>query len=192
MLRHFLTLILLVGAVCSVCGLEVELPPPPGGYTWAVFEETKSAFLKPDGWYVKETKQGSTLGYFITKEDIDQEGRFITGLTVFVMPDIARKQGMSADQYALTFIKTAAESKERKEVVKAPWAREMGPFKAYGVVLLNRDAEQGDFVTHNLMIGNEETGTVYMIIYEGPAASWDAAWKIGEQMLQCFMIESEI
>ncbi len=192
MLRHYLTLSLLVGAVCSVCGLEVELPPPPGGYTWEVFEETKSAFLKPDGWYVKETKHGSTLGYFITKEDIDQDGRFITGLTVYVMQDMARKQGMTAGQYALTFIKTAAESKESKKVIKAPWAREMGPFKMHGVVLLNRDAEQGDFVTHNLMIGNDETGTVYMIIFEGPAAFWDATWKIGEPMLQRFMIESEI
>jgi hypothetical protein len=181
--------ILFVGTMCSVGALDVQFPTPPGGYSWAAFEETKSAFLKPDGWFLKKTKNGDTWGYFITKEDIDKEGKFVTGLTVNIIPDIPRKKGMSAGQYALTFIKTAAES---KEVVKQPWANEMGPFKAYGVVLLNRDEQQGDFVTHNLAIGNEETGTLYMIIYEGPAASWDATWKIGEPILQRFMIESEI
>ncbi len=189
MMKTVLVILSSLLIACPVYALETSLPPAPEGYSWTVFEETKSAFLKPNGWFVKKMQKGETWGYFITKEDIEKSGKFITGLSVNIVPNIPKKKGMSPVQYANEYIQTAARS---KEVRKEPWATEMGPFKAFGVVLLNKDPKQGDFITHNLAIGNEATGTFYTIIYEGPASSWDATWKVGEPMLQRFLIDSDI
>ncbi len=51
----------------------------------------------------------------------------------------------------------------------------MGPFQVYGVVLLNRDRQKGDFITHNLAIANDQTGTIYLLIFESPAKSREAS-----------------
>ena len=134
-------------------------------------------------------KKGETRSYFITKENIDKTGEFITGLSVNIVSGIPKKKGMSPVKYAKEFIQSAAAS---RKVAKEPWSTDMGPFKAFGIVLLNRDLRRGDFVTYNLAIGNEATGTFYLIIFEGPASSWETAWKIGEPILQRFLIDSDV
>lgn len=182
-----LILLLVIISVHSV--IATELPPPPKGYSWVSCNETKSAFLKPVGWYFKKGKKGDTWGYFITKELIDKEGSFTTGLTVNIMPDIPRKKGMSPTEYAEAYIR---EGTKYRKVVKSPWQNDMGPFHAYGVVLHNTDNKGGDFITHELAIGNDTTGTMYQIIFEAPAASWKAAWQVGEPILQRFLIDSDI
>ena len=62
----------------------VDVPPPPPGFTWQEIPELKAAFLKPSGWFFKREEQKGTLAYFITKENIDKNGQFQTGLTVNV------------------------------------------------------------------------------------------------------------
>ncbi|MDR2244635.1 MAG: hypothetical protein LBE15_04400, partial [Burkholderiales bacterium] len=42
---------------------QKKMPPPPDGYSWERQAETKSAFLKPDGWFYKKTKQDKGWGY---------------------------------------------------------------------------------------------------------------------------------
>ena len=49
-----------------------ELPSPPNGYSWVSCKEIKGAFLMPLGWHFKKGMQGETLGYFFTKENIDE------------------------------------------------------------------------------------------------------------------------
>lgn len=181
--------VLAITASCPGGAADTELPAPPAGYSWASFTETKSAFLKPDGWFVKKALKGDVWGYFITREDIDKSGAFTTGLTVNIMPGVPKKKGMSPTQCAKELVGVMAQS---KEVLKKPWSTDLGPFKGYGVVLLNRDPQGGDYVTHHLAIGNDTTGTLYIIVFEGPSASWEATWKIGEPILKRFLIDSDI
>ena len=169
--------------------LSTELPPPPSNYDWVNCTEIKGAFLKPIGWYYKQVKQDDILGYFITKENIDEKGEYLTGLFVNVIPQIPQKKGMSSSNYAKAFIETAI---SEKEIFKKPWTNSMGPFQAYGVALLNRDSQKGDFITHNLAIANDQTGTIYLLIFESPAESWESSWKVAEPMLQRFLIDDTI
>jgi hypothetical protein len=187
--KTFLLLLLSAFLAMGAVSLATQLPIPPKGYAWVKCAETKSAFLKPDGWFFKKGKQGDIHGYFITKENIDQTGRFYTGLTVNIIPHIPKKKGMSPTQYAIAYIQSAAKA---RDVVKKQWSQDMGPFQTFGVVLRNRDSFSGDFITHNLAIGNDATGTFYLITFEAPASSWDSAWTLGEQMLRCFLIDSDI
>src|SRR5437588_4330869 len=86
--------------------LAMDLPPAPEGFTWQEIPELKAAFLKPNGWFFKREEQKGTLAYFITKEDIDKNGQFQTGLTINVFrlkKDSAVERGKSMiDQIAAT------------------------------------------------------------------------------------------
>jgi hypothetical protein len=187
--KPFLLLFLAAFLAMGAVSLATELPIAPKGYAWVKCVETRSAFLKPDGWFFKKGKQGDIHGYFITKENIHETGRFYTGLTVNIIPHIPKKKGMSPTQYAIAYIQSAAKV---RDVVKKQWSQDMGPFQAFGVVLRNKDSFAGDYITHNLAIGNDATGTCYLITFEAPASSWDSAWTLGEPMLQCFLIDSDI
>ncbi len=187
---HFLMLCFVALSLSSLSAATAELPPPPSGYTWAEFKEIKGAFLKPEGWFLKKTGQaGGTLAYFISKEAIAAKGSFQTGLSINVLPHVSKGSGVSAVEYAARYIETA---RSGKRVVLAPWARDMGPFKSFGVRIHHEDAIGGDYITHHLAIGNAETDTLYLMTFESPSASWDASWKVGENMLKMFLIDTDI
>lgn len=189
MISRIILLVVLLSSLLFLPAFASDLPPAPKGFSWVSFDETKSAFLKPAGWFSKKGKKGETWGYFITKENIDKTGKFYTGLTIYIISNIHQKKGMAPTEYAAAFIQEGAKS---RKVIKEPWRKDMGPFQSFGVVLLNKDDKDGDFITHNLAIGNDATGTVYIITFEAPASSWKTEWKMGEPMLQRFLIDSDI
>jgi hypothetical protein len=180
--------ILSIFFVCTSV-FATDLPSPPNGYSWVECKDIKGAFLKPSGWFFKQATQGDTIGYFITKENIEALGSFETGLSVNVIPDIPRKKQIQASNFAAAYIKTAIQN---REVFKKPWSTSMGPFEAYGVVLINHDSKQGDFVTHNLAIANDQTGTLYLLTFESPLNQWNSSWEIAEPMLKMFLIDDTI
>ena len=169
--------------------LVTDLPQPPSGYSWARCDEINGAFLRPEGWHFKKQRENDIWGYFITKENIDIEGKFSTGLTVNVIPNIPQKTGYSPSQYAEAYIK---EGSSKKEVIRNLWSNSNGPFKSFGVALRNPASKTGAYITHHLAIGNDTTGTLFIIIFEGPEDTWESAWKIGEPMLKQFLIDSDI
>jgi hypothetical protein len=74
----------------SAVSLASELPLPPKGYAGVNCTETKSAFLKPNGWFFKKGKQGDIHGYFITR---------------------AKKEGRSTREFLMEWLKFYAEQK---------------------------------------------------------------------------------
>jgi hypothetical protein len=65
-----------------------EIPAPPVGFTWFVSANKVGTFLKPDGWFVKEEGAKSDKALFITKENIGENKRFSTGLSVNMIPSV--------------------------------------------------------------------------------------------------------
>jgi len=152
----------------------------PKGYSWAKCPEIKGGFLKPDGWHFKKQKRGETHGFFITKENIDEESAFTTGLTVNVIPDIPKKKAMTP----LAFANQLRAAAKKLAPLDSTWEREMGP--------RTQADPAGAFTTHNLYIANEKTGTLYMVIFEAPEADWKATWKTAEPMLKFLYIDDTI
>jgi hypothetical protein len=71
------------------------------------------------------------------------------------------------------------------------WAKAVGPFKEFGC--LTRDTDpSGTTVSQTLMVANPKTNTLYLLIFESPQASWDAAWKTGNQIMDTLAIDDEI
>ena len=58
---------------------SMDLPTPPGGYTWEACPEIKGALLRPDGWHFRKQIDGDKSAYLISKTTYS-EGEFTTGL----------------------------------------------------------------------------------------------------------------
>lgn len=160
----------------------IDLPKPPDGFTWQEIPELKAALLKPNGWFFKREEQQGTLAYFLTKENLEQNDRFDTGLTVNVFrlkKDAAVEKGKALiDNMAL------------QHHVKA-WARVFGPFQEFGCELKDTDAT-GTILMHALTIANPKTNTLYLFIFESPIDSWDEAWKIGSQIMDNLALDDDV
>ncbi|MCL2297973.1 MAG: hypothetical protein FWC38_01860 [Proteobacteria bacterium] len=185
----FLPLFSILFVYSDLSGAQEKMPPPPDGYSWERQAETKSAFLKPSGWFYKKTKQGEGWGYFITKENIDKEGRFFTGLSVFIIPKSFKKETSSIPSFIKSFF---GELSQGAKVVTPFFEKELGPFKGGGIVLRREDAKEGAYIVYTLLLINSQTGGVYNLIFEAPAKEWEKAWAIGEPMLKKFMIDTDI
>jgi hypothetical protein len=160
----------------------IDLPPPPTGFTWQEIPELKAAILRPDGWFFRREQNKGTLAYFITKENIEKNGEFQTGLTV----NVFRLKKDTAVEKGKDFIEQLATKKHGEK-----WTREVGPFKEFGCLTRDTDSS-GTTVVQTLMVANPKTNTLYLLIFESPESEWDSAWKIGKQILDTLAIDDEI
>lgn len=158
-----------------------ELPPPPPGFTWQEIPELKAALLRPDGWFFKREKSKDTVAYFITKENIENNGEFQTGLTV----NVFRLKKDSSVEKAKIFIDQLATKKGGEK-----WAKDVGVFKEFGCLTRDTDAS-GTTVVQTLMVANPKTNTLYLFVFESPQANWDSAWKVGKQILDSLVIDDQ-
>lgn len=168
---------------------SVDLPTPPEGYSWAACPEISGALLRPDGWHFRKEIDGDKRAYYISKEDIASEGEFTTGLTMVALVNYGNANGVFAEEFARKYIMNASSV---SHIRKAPWKNRMGPFVAHGVIVTTPDLRKGDFVSHHLVIANEETSTVYIVIFEAPVDDWAAMKVLSEPMLKFLYIDSEI
>ena len=168
---------------------QIDLPMPPSGFSWKYCEDIKGAFLFPEGWYWKQVNAGEQFSYFITKESIEENGVYETGLSIVVLPDITTSKKMKPSQYALEFVKIAMKEKECLD----QWQNDLGPFRGYGCLLRDVQDDGSDpIITHNLLIANDKTGTLYLVLFESPEVSWEKEWKIGEVILARLYIDDTI
>ncbi len=183
------TILSIAMALIGMVSSRADEPPmaPPQGYTWAPCPEIKGYFLKPNSWHLKKSKKGDTLAVFITKEMIGETGKFTTGMTVNVIPDIPKRTSLSPHAFARQF----RESARKSATFTKEWDKDMGPFKSVGFVYSKED-KAGAFTVHNLLIANNKTGTVYLVMFEGPKSEWAKTWEIAEPMLQCLYIDDTI
>jgi len=167
---------------------EKDLPPAPQGFFWKWCEAIKAGFLMPDGWFFKEEWQGETKAIFITKESIEKEVMFKTGLSVNVIQNAEKKTGIIPSAYAKNFIDNI------QSKIQSWGLNSVGDgvyFKGYGVFSRSESRESGSIVQYTLIMGNDIKGTLYIIIFESPEVSWDENWKTGNIIIDNLALESE-
>jgi len=160
----------------------VDLPKAAQGFTWQEIPELKVALLKPDGWFFKREESKGTLAYFITREDLGQTSEFETGLTVNVFH---LKKDLAAERGRLLIENMAAEKHGKV------WNRAVGSFQEFGSQLQDTDAS-GSTIMQALAFANPKTNTLYLFIFESPAANWDSAWQLGKQIMDNLTIDGDI
>jgi len=45
---------------------------------------------------------------------------------------------------------------------------------------------------HTLMIANDKTGTLYVVLFEAPKDRWDEEWKLGHPIVKQLMLDAGI
>ncbi|MFT3869649.1 MAG: hypothetical protein QM715_14430 [Nibricoccus sp.] len=174
--------------VFATCCAATELPVAPNGFLWQEVPTIKAAILRPNDWFYKEDQSGTTTALFITKESIQKKGRFETGLTLNCVRDIPAKAGMPPSAYAVAFAQEAA----TKHKLDEQMAFDHGPFKA--VRFRYVDASKGitSVTICHLLIANDKTGTLFLVIFEAPTKNWENEWKLGEVILKKMLLDNDV
>lgn len=167
--------------------LDTPLPAPPSRFTWRILREIKAAFLVPDGWHFKEEAAQGTRAYFITEQDIARNGRFTTGLSLNVVKGVPSRAGVSAPEYARAFALQLVDTPGQETL--DTWQGVQGPVHTYGVRSRSRAEDGSHVILHHVLMGNERTGTFYLLLFEAPEAQWEVAWQKGEPMLQRYAFD---
>lgn len=105
-------ILLLLTLLTIPFALGTELPNPPSGYTWKQILDEQSALLVPAGWHFKSQHGKNTDGFFVSKENIDTEGKFETGLSLNVIRQVERSTGLAPQPVLASHYR--ADAKEQK------------------------------------------------------------------------------
>lgn len=180
------TLIILFILLNSVVH-SLDLSPAPRGFVWKEILNGQSALLVPNGWYFKHESKPDTEAFFVTKENIDIDGKFTTGLTLNVLKRIDKKANIPPSKWVMNQINVM---KSTKPVVRSS-ENTVGPFKTFLIRIISEN--QGErIIIHYVYAANDATGTVWLYIFESPYSQWEKAWKMGEVMLRNLALESDI
>ena len=165
----------------------IDLQPAPRGFVWKEILNGQSALLVPKGWFFKQESKPDTEAFFVTKENIDVDGQFTTGLTLNVLKRIDKKANMPPSKWVMNQIDVM---KSTKAVVRSS-TNTVGPFKTFLIRIISEN--QGErVIIHYVYAANDATGTVWLYIFESPYSQWEKAWKTGEVMLRNLALESDI
>jgi hypothetical protein len=160
---------------------QESLPDTPPGFTWVAVPGAATTLLRPDGWFVKTEDKNGTISSFITLENIDEAGRYQTGLSFNFIRDISKKAGQSARMYAIAFVQ---EAQRTKDVIKEPWGNQLDT-GLLGVGIRFREPVDGvPLLLHMYLIADDQADSIRLFIFESPEQGWDEAWKIGEVMMK--------
>jgi len=179
--------LILVG-VCCLNTLARDLPKPPDGFKRVMICDDKMSLLQPDGWYFKKVSDKPDVeGYFVTKEKIETNGIFETGLSLNIAKNVKKQTGKKPSEYAAHYLAKQARRGKELDV----FSRELGPFQNIGGRFLVKD-KQGELILHFYIIANDTTGTIFIYMFESPKEKWDEAWKIGEVMFKNLHLDDEV
>lgn len=168
----------------------LQLPEAPSGFSWKRLPEIKAAFLMPDGWHFKHEHENSTDAFFITLEDIDKQGSFLTGLSVNAIPNVSKKTKLWVKEYALRLHSQIKQDTTIKVIDE--WQNPQGPFMVYGMRSEKVVNDKMTMVMYQLIVANEKTDRLYVIAFESMKDIWEAAWRLGDVMMTKFVLDESV
>ncbi len=162
----------------------LSLPSPPDGFSWQKLEAIKAAVLMPAGWYFK--KEPGKPAWFITRENIEKEGKYETGFTIqtFQSPNAD-----AAGEFAKAMIDNY--SKNSNKLIRS-WNSKNGIFEVWGWESKVTSADKVTTIVHSLIVSNTKTNTFYYCSYDSTESKWEEAWKVGERMVQSLILNEDM
>lgn len=181
--REYYILFMVLTALSSSNGEDISiLPASPEGYEWYESTEGVGSFLKPDGWFVSEESSGNNIkALFITRENIEVGGGYLTGMSVNQINNFAKTYSEVPSQYAASI---AAELASTGEVL----LQDVVTSNAYDMNILRVKLSDSDIIVHYIIIGMDSRDQVYIIMFESPENLWEQDRQHGVQMLDLFIL----
>lgn len=180
--REYYVLFTVLTALSSSNGEDIStLSAPPEGYEWYESTDGVGSFLKPDGWFVLEESSGNTKALFITRENIEADGGYLTGMSVNQINNFSKTYSGEPSQYAVF---AAAELASTGEVL----LQDVVTCDTYDMNILRVKLSSSDIIIHYIIIGMDSTDQVYILMFESPENLWEQDRQYGEQMLDLFIL----
>jgi hypothetical protein len=163
---------------------------PPKGFSWKRFEGIRALLLVPRGWHVKMEKKNQNESFiFITRDKMEKEGGFSTGLSLNTIRNVPSVFGVLPSEYATALLIDKMQGdRESKDVGPAPEDRR---FKGYKGFFRFGSEQTGKTVQYVIALGNDATGTLYVFTFESPEAEWEEAWKTGAVILNNLVLDDK-
>ena len=172
MLRHFRPIVLLLAAIVPIIAFGQTAPPAPDGYSWVKAKPMKGVFLLPKGWNFLEEKNGDTEACFITKEKISGTQGFQTGVSINLIKDLPGKMKMSPSKHAKLYVEMISKKYGSIRTIDTV----VGPFTHCAVEFLSTDESGKSIHMWHIIMGNDKTGSAYVISAESPEKVWKENW----------------
>lgn len=186
----FVSLLIVSSALLSLSARgSTELPAPPAGYAWKECRASNGALLLPTGWFFHEAAQGDTSACFASRESIAQGGQYWVGLSVHALRDIPGRKGLAPSHFVNQYLAVL----EKSQDILRKQAGPQGPFFAARAETRSRDSLPEKILhTYTLLVANDKTGTVFLVIAEAPDREWSQVWPIMEPVLQKLLLDDAI
>jgi hypothetical protein len=173
---------------------QETLPQAPEGYSWQLAGQSQAFFLRPEGWHFKAFEQAEDLAYFITREPIPPDAKpgsyqFETGFTINVFRGVTRAKGIAPSGFALGYVQVVTQSAEHE--TEDTWQNRGGPFIGYGVQFCS-GSDIGRLRQQHHLIANDETDTLYLIIFETPERLWERDWPLAKVVIERLMLHPDV
>ena len=175
-----------------------KLPPPPEGFTWRPFKEAQMTVLQPEGWHVHEVIGSDSFASCVSKECIETEGNFETGLELRVNrgiketlrqalpnahPDTVvagalggRLPNLPSDpRIEVLYLDPCVQRTTASRLIRAQYRQ-----------LAQLDTTiplRGPLIAQMFVIEFDQSQDVYVLTFESPEKLWDESWKVGKQIL---------
>jgi hypothetical protein len=172
---------------------SMNLPPAPAGFSRVCFEKVRMTVLRPDGWFVHQVDNDQSFTGCVSKECIQTEGSFKTGLTVFGFRRV--KEGLRAqhsDYDPDVPVASVFQARYDPGLFSDPCNQilYMDPFvqkdsRSRSFRFQYRQALSGrpPVIVQKFLVEFDQSDDVYEFTFESPEDLWDQNWQKGRQIL---------
>lgn len=162
-----------------------QAPPPPPGFVWRTMDYAHGRIPVPQAWHWKAQQTPQSMNYFASVESIDTEGRFKTGMSIWV---IRLDHGRDAADFGNRWVGELA----KHGAVIDTSSNTTPPFQTSACRIRDTaTTDRAPIIIQNMAIANTSTRTIYLIVFESPEATWDEAWRKGQTMLSGLILDPQ-
>lgn len=183
-------LLLLAGCRATPDGAPPRaLPAPPPGFRWERVPAIKAAFPCPDGWFFTGRHLEDSYACAISRENVAKSGTLSTGFTVQVITGVLAKTGKSAAAYAAARLEAIGAQPEN--TIRFRRDMERGLLKGEAVEYRSAPVVAAPSIGHLAVITNEQTDTLYVLVFEAPETAWEQEWQVHGDVIMHQMLLDE-
>jgi hypothetical protein len=180
-------ILFLVTALFCQQSFAQNLPTAPDGFSWSNCPSMKGFFLLPKGWNFLEEQKEDTSACFISKEKINGNAGFKTGISINLLRKIPQKTSRKPSVFAQQFLLVI--EKKYKPIKKLSDVK--GPF-TYLVMEYIKDDSSPQTHVWNMLISNDKTGSVHLVTAESPSSLWTQNWPMLNMIVSMLGIDDEV
>ena len=151
----------------------------PAGYSWK--KAHCMYVLIPDGWFYKEQEGHGTKAFFVSKESIEKEGKFKTGLTSNMITAITAKTGYAPSDYASRLFDSLKQTASYQDIQSTAPTANIAQLSGY--FRTKHPASRNISVQYLTTLANNKTGTLYIVQFETREADWDSTLPVAKVLI---------